>query len=134
MMFGAKKTKLAPIGEIETIVGKDTQVKGAVKAKGTIRIDGDFEGNIDSEQDIIIGENGMVAAQINARNVIISGLVKGNIQAAGRLELMAGGKLYGDIKANALIIGEGAIFKGASDMADSKGSDDAAYQDKAVSV
>nr|NSL49057.1 polymer-forming cytoskeletal protein [Dendrosporobacter quercicolus DSM 1736]SDN01271.1 protein CcmA, bactofilin family [Dendrosporobacter quercicolus] len=131
-MFGSKKAKLAPNGEIETIVGKDTQLKGALKAKGTIRIDGDFEGDIDSEHDIIIGESGSVSARINARNVMISGLMKGNIQATGCLELMASGRLYGDIKANVLIVGEGAVFKGASDMAD--GGNSASYQDEIVSV
>lgn len=115
-MFGSKKSRPAPVGEIETIIGKDTQLKGSIKAQGTIRIDGAFEGDIDSVQDIIVGEGGTVSAQIIARNVIISGMVKGNINASGRLELMPNGKLYGDIRANALIIGEGAVFKGASDM------------------
>ncbi|MEG6584419.1 bactofilin family protein [Dendrosporobacter sp. 1207_IL3150] len=118
-MFGTKKVKAASIGEVETIIGKDTQLKGSVKANGTIRIDGDFDGEIESSHDIIIGEGGKVTATIKARNVIISGTVQGNISATGRLELMASGKLFGDIKANSLIIGEGALFKGASDMLDS---------------
>ncbi|MPN18485.1 hypothetical protein SDC9_165845 [bioreactor metagenome] len=134
MMFGSKKTNVTTIGEVETILGRDTQIKGSVKAKGTIRIDGAFEGDIDSEQDIIIGESGQVSAKITARNVLISGVVNGNVHASGRLELMASGKLYGDIKANSLIIGEGAIFKGMSDMIDPEGKKAAKYQDGAVSA
>ena len=134
-MFGSKKIRASAIGEIETIIGKDTQLKGSVKAQGTIRIDGQFEGDIDSEQDIIIGESGRVTAKINARNVLISGVLQGNVNAAGRLELMSSGKLYGDIKANALIIGEGAVFKGVSDMIDTSGNKSTeTYQDGAASA
>ncbi|QJW46709.1 polymer-forming cytoskeletal protein [bacterium BFN5] len=134
-MFGSKKIRSSAIGEIETIIGKDTQLKGSVKAQGTIRIDGEFEGDIDSEQDIIIGESGRVTAKINARNVLISGVLQGNVNAAGRLELMSSGKLYGDIKANALIIGEGAVFKGVSDMIDTSGNKSTEkYQDGAASA
>lgn len=134
-MFGSKKIRTSAIGEIETIIGKDTQLKGSVKAQGTIRIDGEFEGDIDSEQDIIIGESGRVTAKINARNVLISGILQGNVNAAGRLELMSSGKLYGDIKANALIIGEGAVFKGVSDMIDTSGNKSTEkYQDGAASA
>lgn len=134
-MFGSKKIRASAIGEIETIIGKDTQLKGSIKAQGTIRIDGEFEGDIDSEQDIIIGESGRVTAKINARNVLISGVLQGNVNAAGRLELMSSGKLYGDIKANALIIGEGAVFKGVSDMIDTSGNKTTEkYQDGAVSA
>ncbi|GBG56757.1 hypothetical protein SPFL3102_02517 [Sporomusaceae bacterium FL31] len=134
-MFGSKKIRASAIGEIETIIGKDTQLKGSVKAQGTIRIDGEFEGDIDSEQDIIIGESGHVTAKINARNVLISGVLQGNVNATGRLELMSSGKLYGDIKANALIIGEGAVFKGVSDMIDTSGNKTTdKYQDGAASA
>lgn len=134
-MFGSKKIRSSAIGEIETIIGKDTQLKGSVKAQGTIRIDGEFEGDIDSEQDIIIGESGRVTAKINARNVLISGTLQGNVTAAGRLELMSSGKLYGDIKANTLIIGEGAVFKGVSDMIDTSGNKSTEkYQDGAASA
>ena len=98
------------------MVGQDTQFKGTILAKGTIRIDGSFEGDVTTTSDIIIGETGQVKAQLKGRNATIAGVVSGNIEVAGKLELLSTAKLYGDIKAGMLTIGEGAIFKGACEM------------------
>lgn len=118
-MFGSKRTPgLSGLTDqaMETIIGKDTQVKGNVSANGTIRIDGQVEGEVSTKGDIIIGETGEVKAQIKARSATIAGTLHGNADVIDKLELAATGKIYGDIKTGVLIIGEGAIFKGACEM------------------
>lgn len=102
--------------KIDTIVGKDTEFKGTITSTGVIRIDGRVDGEIHHKGDLIVGEGGVVAAHIKARNVTIAGEVKGNVEAEGKLELVPAGKLYGDIKVESLIIGNGAIFRGLSEM------------------
>ncbi len=75
-----------------------------------------MEGDIVTSSEIVIGETGNVKAQIKAKNARIGGTVTGNMEISERLELLASAKLIGDIKAGTLIIGEGAIFKGACEM------------------
>lgn len=113
-MFGKKKTAVSE--EVETVVGLETTFKGSISAKGSVRVDGTLEGELVTAATAVIGQNGKAIAQITAANATIAGLVQGNASISGRLELLPTAKLYGDIKVGALIIGEGAVFKGACQM------------------
>lgn len=110
--------------KIDTIIGKETEIKGTINSSGAIRIDGRVEGEIHHRGDLVVGEGGIVWAHIKARNVTIAGEVKGNVEAEGRLEIVATGRLFGDIKVENLVIGDGAIFRGMSEMksGDDKGA------------
>lgn len=114
-MFGGK-AKSTSGEQVETIIGEETFFKGSLQAGGTVRIDGKFEGDISSTGDIIIGETGLVTAQIQAKNAMIAGTLQGNAVVMEKLELLSTAKLYGDIEATVLSIGEGAVFKGACTM------------------
>lgn len=117
MAFGRKNKKEAVNFEkIDTLIGQDTFFHGSLTASGTIRIDGEFKGDLRAKGDLVIGDTGRLESTIEARNVLIAGQVKGNIQSFGRIELAASGKLFGDIKVKNLIIEEGAIFKGNCQM------------------
>lgn len=114
-MFGGKRS--ASISEeVETVIGKDTQFKGTINSKSSIRIDGQFEGELVTSGNAVIGQTGNVTAQLKASGCTIAGMVRGNIDVTDRLDLLSTAKLYGDIKVGVLIIGEGAIFKGACEM------------------
>lgn len=115
-MFGSNKRTPAFSEQVETIIGQATKIKGSVTAGGTIRVDGQVEGEIAAKGDIIVGETGAIQAQLKARSATIAGTVHGNVDVIDKLELTASGKLYGDIKTGVLIIGEGAIFKGSCEM------------------
>jgi cytoskeletal protein CcmA (bactofilin family) len=101
---------------VDTVIGKETEVKGTVSSSGVIRIDGKLEGELAHKGDVLIGETGQVAASIKARNVAVGGSVTGNIEAAGKLELLQTARVVGDVKSGSLIISEGAIFRGRSEM------------------
>lgn len=112
-MFGVKKKPDAPIAErIDTIIGKESSFKGTLSAQGAVRIDGKFSGEIVGQGDIIIGEGGRVDATLEGRNILIAGMVNGNIAASGRLEIASSGQILGDIEASTLIIDEGANLQG----------------------
>ncbi|CUH95785.1 hypothetical protein P22_1865 [Propionispora sp. 2/2-37] len=114
-MFGSKKT--AGIEQqVETIIGRETFIKGTVTANAGIRVDGKIEGDIHASGDVVVGENGQIFAQIKARNAVIAGLVRGNIDIQEKLELLPTAKIDGDLKVAVLTIAEGAVFKGACEM------------------
>lgn len=114
-MFGSKKS-LGIEQQVETIIGRETTIKGTVTANAGIRIDGRLEGDVVSFGDVVIGENGCITGQIKARNAVIAGAVQGNIEIQEKLELLPTAKLNGDIKVSVLMIAEGATFKGACEM------------------
>jgi cytoskeletal protein CcmA (bactofilin family) len=113
-VFGKKE--IVTNEKIETIIGKDTVINGSVKGNGIIRVDGRIQGEEVSHGEVIIGDSGEVAADIKARQVTIAGLVKGNIYAEGKVEIVETGKVLGNIRSVNLIINEGALFQGTCDM------------------
>ena len=117
-MFGKREGGTGAVGDkVETIIGQETTIQGSIHSSGVLRIDGKVEGDIHHRGDLIIGETGEVTAKvIEARHVSIAGTVRSSVVTEGKLELVPSGRLYGDIKVAGLIIGEGAIFRGNSEM------------------
>ncbi len=101
---------------IENVVGPTAHFDGELKCNGGIRIDGVFRGSMETMGNVIIGEAAKVEADIAARNVSVAGSVKGNIKAAGRLEILSTGQLWGDIEVESFLIDEGGFFNGSSTM------------------
>ncbi len=81
---------------METYIGQDTRIEGKIVTSGSLRIDGEVDGDIQGEGDVVIGETGHVRAGIKAVNLIIAGEVSGEARVSGRLELFATGRMYGD--------------------------------------
>jgi cytoskeletal protein CcmA (bactofilin family) len=120
-IFGGRRTATQPNpadSKPETIIGPTTSIHGDIKADGTLRVDGLVEGTIEAAGNVIVGQSGRVTASIEGQNVLIAGAVRGNITAAQRLEIVATGKVWGDITVRALLIEEGGLFRGQSIMRD----------------
>ena len=111
-LFTKEKGPAAAPGKIENVLGASTRFEGRVTSDGNIRVDGIFEGSIETAGNVIIGEHARVMADIVANGVQVWGAVKGNITAAGRLEILSSGRVWGDIKVAALLIDEGGILRG----------------------
>jgi len=112
-----KKDNLeVPSDKINTIIGKDTVFKGSINGKGLIRIDGEVEGDIANTGDVIIGENGKAKVELKARNVTIAGLLEGSVDAEGKVELKNTGTAAGSLKTKKLMIEEGAVLSGNTEM------------------
>jgi cytoskeletal protein CcmA (bactofilin family) len=101
---------------IENVIGPTATFVGELRCDGGVRIDGVFQGNLETMGNIIIGETAKVAADIVGRNISISGAVKGNISASGRLEILSTGLVWGDIDVASFLIDEGGVFSGRSEM------------------
>jgi cytoskeletal protein CcmA (bactofilin family) len=107
-----------------TFLGKDTEFEGKVSFSGTIRIDGHFKGEISNGGNLIVGEEGLIEADMHVSYIVISGEVHGNITADQRVDIHAPGKVFGDIQAPAVVIDEGVIFEGKTQMYQAKNVDE----------
>lgn len=112
-----KKTPIeTPPDKVNTVIGKDTCFKGSIKAKGLIRIDGEMEGEIETQGDVVIGEGGKVNLELKARHVAIAGRFEGSLEAEGKLEIKNSGIIIGSVKTNGLLVDDGAVFSGSMEM------------------
>lgn len=99
-----------------TVVGKGARIEGTLVSAGSLRIDGQVNGKITAEGDVMLSTQSQVEADVQAQNVVVAGRFKGNILAKGKAELAQGGKVDGNITAKALVVSEGAWFSGQSVM------------------
>ena len=113
-MFGKERPVASFEGKIENVLGPSASFEGQLKADGNVRIDGHFEGAVETSGNVIIGEKAKVTADIKAGNVQVWGAVKGNITATGRLEILPSGRVWGDIRVTSMLIDEGGMFRGNS--------------------
>ena len=98
---------------INAFLGKDTAFEGKLNFNGTVRIDGHFKGEITStEGNLIVGEFGMIDADIHISHIFISGEIRGNIIADHKIDIHPSGKVFGNIQTPTLSLQEGAILEG----------------------
>lgn len=103
-------------GELNTIIGKGSLVKGDLKVQNSLRIDGQVKGRIDATDTVVVGKDGRVVGEIYAKNVMLAGKVQGNVTAEAKVLLESKSSVTGDIKASRLVVDEGAFFDGKCSM------------------
>ena len=96
------------------------KIVGDVSSDEELYVDGELEGKLDLKQRLTIGPESKVKANIRAREVIVFGSVRGNVEAEERIALRAGATIVGDIKTAGIIIEDGAYFKGGIDISKSE--------------
>jgi len=101
----------------QATIGKSLVIKGELTGSESLYIDGKVEGSINLPGNrVTIGRNGNVSASIAAREVVVLGKVKGNINASDRVDIRSEGALTGDVIAQRISIEDGAFFKGGIDI------------------
>jgi cytoskeletal protein CcmA (bactofilin family) len=109
----------------QATIGRSLVIKGELTGAESLYIDGRIEGSINvSEHRVTIGRNGVVAANINAREVVIMGKVKGNIQCSDRLDIRSEGSLTGDVITQRISVEDGAILKGSVQVRNAEAKND----------
>ena len=109
------KTQAPPLEMIETKIGPTAKFRGTIQADGSIRIDGVYEGCIETAGNLIIGEEAKILADITAHNVSVAGTVKGDINA-NRVEVLETGRIWGDLTVNAFTLDDGGFVSGQVSM------------------
>ncbi|MFO7891467.1 MAG: polymer-forming cytoskeletal protein [bacterium] len=121
MRKGKSRSDFGRGGELSTIIGKDTDLKGNIKLKKSLRIDGTIMGDVKTSDTIIIGKDGTIDGTVTARNVLMGGKVKGNVIVSEKVFLESSASIEGDITALQLVVDEGAHFNGKCNMKDKEG-------------
>ncbi len=98
------------------VIGSSIVIDGEISGDEDLVIQGTVKGKISLKEGLIVENSGVVEADIETRNVEISGQVTGNIRASDKVEIKSEGRMVGDIKAPRILIADGAKFKGNVDM------------------
>lgn len=107
----------AKSGADQSVIGKGLFLKGEITGSDSLFIDGRVEGAINLPGSrVTLGRNGQVGANISAREVVVSGKIRGNVTATDRIDIRAEGALHGDVTAARISIEDGAYFKGGIDI------------------
>ena len=92
------------------------QIKGEIRTHEELLVEGEVEGSLESHSLLTVGPNGKVKANIRAREVVIFGSVRGNVEVTEKIAIREQGSLVGDIKTAGISIDDGAYFKGSIDI------------------
>jgi len=102
--------------EVRAFLGKGAEFTGKLMFNGSVRIDGDFKGDIFGNGTLVIGEGAEVEADIHVDHVLVSGEVRGQIDVKKSLKIYSPGRVLGDVNTPVFSIEEGAFFEGTCHM------------------
>ena len=114
--FETPRPATSSVGE-QASISKGLSIKGEITGTESLFIDGKIEGSINIPGNrVTVGKNGVVNASISAREIVVLGKLKGNVNATDRVDIRAEGALTGDVAAARISIEDGAFFKGGIDI------------------
>ena len=115
-MFGIGREKRPAPDQIEVILGPRATLNGHIRCDGSIRLEGTMEGgSIETLGNVLVTESAKIMADIRARTVSVAGALKGNIEAQ-RVELLAGGRVWGRVRVASFLLDDGAFLQGELEM------------------
>src|SRR5579864_4864026 len=99
------------------VIGKNVTIKGQIFSQEDLTIDGEMEGSVElKEHRLTVGPNGRLQAGVKAREIVVLGIINGNVEATDKIDIRKDARLVGDIKTARIVIEDGAYFKGSIDM------------------
>ena len=99
-----------------TILGPTLEIQGEIEGNEDLVIQGTVHGKLVCQKNLTVDGSGKVQASVVTKNLAVSGMLVGNVEASERVEVRKEGKMIGDIKAPRVIIADGAKFKGNIEM------------------
>lgn len=115
-MFSKNESAPRSTKSVETIIGPSVKVDGNFKGEGDLVVEGVLVGSLQTKNNLKVGQNAVIQANIQANNAFVSGKVKGNIRVKGKLEITGTAMILGDVTAQILSIESGALIKGNINM------------------
>lgn len=98
--------------EINAFLGVGTSYEGKLQFQGSVRIDGHFLGQIDSDGTLVVGQEARIDGQVSVAGLILSGLIQGNVVAANKVVMHKTARLQGSLRTPCLVMEEGALLDG----------------------
>lgn len=112
----AKNSEKKSFERITTTLGKETNFNGTMRFTNSLKIDGKFEGRIESEGFLYIEDGALVKADIKVGSIVVGGVVHGDIIARDKLEMLSTGQVFGNVQTAKLKIADGVVFEGKCEM------------------
>ncbi|MDD5382727.1 MAG: polymer-forming cytoskeletal protein [Candidatus Margulisbacteria bacterium] len=110
-LFGGENKPISH-GAVDTIIGASAKFKGEIVSSGSVSVNGEFEGKLLTEGELIIAKGSKVVGDVKGGSVIVCGQVDGNIVATNSLEIAKTGRVHGDLVGGKIIIEEGSSYRG----------------------
>ncbi len=104
------------LDKMGTLIAPGALFEGKLRAKGMLRVDGTVIGEISCDGNMVIGKDGKVEAKVEAVNLTIGGVLKGDVKVAERLEVLPTGRLEGNASTKIIVIEDGGFFSGSCEM------------------
>ena len=126
---GSERNQPAPTGKGDGManIGKSISIKGDLTGNEDLVIEGKVEGKVElPNNQLTVGANGVVKAEVSAKSVVVIGRVAGNVKGSERIEIQATGIVEGDVAAPRLVVAEGAVVNGSIQMTKQTGAAGAA--------
>ncbi len=121
---------------INTIIGKGSSITGNLRINGFVRLDGDIDGNLETDGNIIIGDSARIKGDVKAKAVIVGGIVVGNILAQESVKMLSNSAVLGDVISRKVQVEDKATFHGhlisIKDEEQFQKTSDAYLQSKAI--
>lgn len=102
--------------EINAFLGAGTTYRGNLSFQGTVRIDGNFEGEVDSEGTLIVGREARLTGDFKIGQLVLSGTIEGEIHVLNKVIMHKEANLVGKLHTSSLIVEEGAVLEGQVSM------------------
>ena len=107
-----KKAVVSANGKaINTMIGRGSVSEGRFRIETGVRVDGVLKGELTSSGTLIVGESGVIEADVKVRDALVSGRIVGNLEAEEKVHLQAQATFIGKLKTRLLIVEEGAVFR-----------------------
>src|ERR1700748_2820907 len=100
----------------KNVLSADVEIKGSLKFSGELNFDGKLDGDINGEGTLTLGDSTVINGNLTAQSVVVRGKVTGNINAKDKIEIKTKAELFGDIRAAKLVVEEGVIFVGRTEV------------------
>lgn len=105
-----------PVFRASTVLGGETRFAGRLRFQESLKIDGHFEGSIESEGFLMVETGAEVIADVSVGTLVVGGIVQGDVTAAERLELLPGGQVIGNVRCPSLVMADGTGIRGRCEM------------------
>jgi len=113
----AGKTDSESSSRATATIGKGVKIVGEIYSSNDVFIEGFVQGRVEAlDQKLTVGPNGVLYANVQARELDVQGTVQGNVECCDRVDIRKGATLVGDIKAARIVLEDGAYFKGKIDI------------------